>query len=74
MAMRPAVRRHALVMIVFALAQWIFVMVALHQNLWHLDKYDRILTFCASALGGAWLLILAVLYMVIKGNDGKESK
>ncbi|MEC8887702.1 MAG: hypothetical protein VX875_11600 [Pseudomonadota bacterium] len=72
MAMRPTVRRHALVIIVFALVQWGFVMLALHHNWWHLDKNGRILAFCASAFGGEWLLIIAVLYMVIKGNDGKN--
>lgn len=74
MAMRSDVRRHALVIISFALIQWIFVMYGLHHNWWNLDKSGRILAFCASVFGGAWLLIGGTLYMVIKGNDHKEDK
>ncbi len=74
MAMRRDVRRHALVIIAFGLIQWIFVMMGLHNNWWDLDKSGRILAFCISVFGGAWLLIGGVLYMVIKGNDHREDK
>lgn len=68
MAMRPDVKRHALVIIVFALAQWVLVMAALNFNWFPLDRTGRVLTFCASVFGGAWLLMCAVLYMVVKGR------
>ncbi|KAA8731709.1 hypothetical protein F4V57_12395 [Acinetobacter qingfengensis] len=68
MAMRPDVKRHSLVIIVFALAQWALVMAALHFNWWHLERNGRILAFCASVFLGAWLLMSAILYMVIKGR------
>jgi hypothetical protein len=72
MAMRPNVKRHAIVIIVFALVQWALVMAALNYNWWHLDRNGRILAFCASAFGGAWLLMCAILYMVIKGRQAEE--
>ena len=72
MAMRRDVRRRALVLIIFAWAQWIFVMYALHHNLWDLDKSGRILAFCASVFGGAWMLMIGILYMVIKGRKDEE--
>lgn len=74
MAMRRDVRRHALVIIAFGLIQWIIVMMGLHNNWWDLDKSGRILAFCASVFGGAWLLISGILYMVIKGNDHRGDK
>ncbi|GAA5019540.1 hypothetical protein GCM10023206_33750 [Acinetobacter puyangensis] len=69
MAMRRDVKRHSIVIIVFALVQWAIVMAALNFNWWHLDQNGRILTFCFSVFGGAWLLMCAILYMVIKGRD-----
>ncbi|TXJ09484.1 MAG: hypothetical protein E6Q25_03150 [Acinetobacter sp.] len=74
MAMRRDVKRHSLVIIVFALVQWIIVMCALHGNWWALDQHGRILTFFFSAFGGAFLAMLAVLYMVIRGNTQTDHK
>lgn len=74
MAMRPDVKRHSLVIIVFALAQWGLVMVALNNNWFHLDYSGRVLAFCASVFIGAWLLMCAVLYMVIKGKQHPEDE
>lgn len=68
MAMRPEVRRYALVMIVFGLAQWAMVMYGLHNNIWPLDKSQRILAFCASSFVAAWCLMGGLLYMAVKGN------
>lgn len=68
MAMRPEVRRYALIIIVFGLVQWGFVMNGLHNNLWPLDKSERILTFCVSAFVAAWCLMGGLLYMAVKGN------
>ncbi|MFB2538431.1 MULTISPECIES: hypothetical protein [unclassified Acinetobacter] len=69
MAMRPDVKRHSVVMIVFAIAQWVIVLYGLNNNLFPLDKSGRILAFCASAFVGAWVLMASLLYMVIKGRD-----
>lgn len=69
MAMRPDVKRHSLVIIVFSLVQWAIVMAGLNYNWFDLDRNGRILAFCVSALGGAWLLMAALLYMVVKGRD-----
>lgn len=68
MAMRSDVKRRSLVLIIFALGQWAFVMYALHHNLWGLDRNGRILAFSGSVFGGAWLLMIGILYMVIKGR------
>lgn len=73
MAMRPDVKRHALVIIVFALTQWALVMAGLNLNWFHLDRNGRILAFCISVFGGAWLLMAAILYMVIKGRAPDKS-
>lgn len=70
--MRRDVRRHSLVVIVFALVQWVLVMMALHGNWWGLDQNGRILAFFFSAFGGAMLLMLAILYMVIRGRDSTD--
>ena len=72
MAMRPDVKRHALVIIVFALAQWGLVTAGLNLNWFHLDRNGRILAFCVSVFGGAWLLMAAILYMVVKGRQRDE--
>ncbi len=72
MAMRSDVKRHSLVIIVFALVQWAIVMAALNYNWFPLDKSGRILAFCVSAFGGAWLIMCAILYMVIKGRIHTE--
>ncbi|WP_130804407.1 hypothetical protein [Acinetobacter ihumii] len=68
MAMRPEVRRHALVVIVFALAQWLFMRYILANELFNMDTNQRILFFCISSLAGALLIFVALIYMVLKGN------
>lgn len=68
MAMRPEVRRHALVIIVFSLAQWLFMRYILAHELFNMDTNQRILFFCISSLVGALLIFVALIYMVIKGN------
>jgi hypothetical protein len=45
MAMRPDVRRHTIVIIVFSLAQWDFMRYILNNQLFNLDTYQRILLF-----------------------------
>ena len=56
MAMRPDVRRHALVVIVFSLAQWFFMRYILANELFNLTTNQRILYFCVSSLVGALLI------------------
>ena len=69
MAMRPAVRRHAIILIVFSLAQWLFMRYILDHQLFNLDTNQRILYFCLSSLIGALLIFVALIYMVLKGNQ-----
>ena len=52
MAMRPDVRRHALVVIVFSLAQWFFMRYILANELFNMTTNQRILFFCVSSLVG----------------------
>lgn len=68
MAMRPEVRRRAIVIIVFSFAQWLFMRYILANDLWSLDTNQRILYFCISSLGGALLIFVSLIYMVLKGN------
>lgn len=68
MAMRSDVRRHALVVIGFSLAQWLFMRYILANELFNLDTNQRILFFCVSSLAGALLIFIALIYMVLKGN------
>ena len=68
MAMRPDVRRHALVVIGLSLAQWLFMRYILANELFNLDTNQRILFFCVSSLAGALLIFVALIYMVLKGN------
>ena len=53
MAMRPDVRRHAIVIIVFSLAQWFFMRYILANELFNMTTNERILYFCVSSLAGA---------------------
>jgi len=71
MAMRPDVRRHALVVIVFSLAQWFFMRYILANELFNMTTNQRILFFCVSSLVGALLIFVALIYMVLKGNADK---
>ena len=68
MAMRPAVRRRALMLIVFSIVQWLFMRYILANGLFNMDTNQRILYFCVSSLGGALLIFVILFYMVLKGN------
>ena len=72
MAMRPDVRRHTIVIIVFSLAQWFFMRYILANELFNMDTNQRILYFCISSLAGALLIFVALIYMVLKGNTDKQ--
>ncbi|WP_445116475.1 hypothetical protein [Acinetobacter sp. WZC-1] len=69
MAMRSDVRRHTLILIAFAIIQWGFMRYILNHQLFNLDTSQRILYFCLSSFGGAFLIFGAVIYMIIKGNQ-----
>lgn len=73
MAMRPEVRRRGLVVIVFAIVQWLFMRYILANGLFNLDTSDRILYFCVSSLGGAFAIFVGLIYMVLKGNPDREN-
>ena len=68
MAMRPAVRRRALMLIVFSIVQWLFMRYILANGLFNMHTNQRILYFCVSSLGGALLIFVSLIYMVLKGN------
>ena len=72
MAMRPDVRRHTIVSIVFSLAQWFFMRYILANELFNMTTNQRILYFCISSLAGALLIFVALIYMVLKGNTDKQ--
>jgi len=72
MAMRPEVRRRAIVLIVFAIVQWIFMRYILNNELFNLTTYNRIVIFCVSSLAGAFIIFVGLIYMVLKGNSDKE--
>ena len=72
MAMRPAVRNRGIMLIVFSIAQWLFMRYILANGLFNMDTNDRILYFCVSSLGGALLIFVGLIYMVLKGNPDKE--
>lgn len=73
MAMRPEVRRRALIIIVFSIVQWGFMRYILSEELLNLTTYQRILFFSVSSLAGALLFFLALIYMVLKGNPDNEA-
>ena len=68
MAMRPDVRRHTIVIIVFSLAQWFLMRYILANELFNITTNQRILYSCISSLAGALLIFIALIYMVLKGN------
>jgi len=68
MAMRPAVRNRGIMLIVFSIVQWLFMRYILANNLFTLDTNQRILYFCVSSLGGALLIFVGLIYMVLRGN------
>ena len=72
MAMRPEVRRRAIVLIIFAIVQWIFMRYIVVNQLFNLTTYNRILFFCVSSLAGAFAIFVALIYMVLKGNADKS--
>ncbi|WP_180055861.1 MULTISPECIES: hypothetical protein [unclassified Acinetobacter] len=73
MAMRPEVRRRAIVLIVFSVVQWLFMRYILANELFNLTTYNRIVLFCVSSLAGALLIFVGLIYMVLKGNSEKDS-
>ena len=72
MAMRPEVRRRAIVLIIFAIVQWLFMRYIVDNQLFNLTTSNRILFFCVSSLGGAFVIFVGLIYMVLKGNPDKE--
>lgn len=72
MAMRPAVRNRGIMLIVFSVVQWMFMRYILANNLFQLDTNERILYFCLSSIIGAFVIFVAMIYMVLKGNPEKE--
>lgn len=72
MAMRPEVRRRAIVLIIFAIVQWIFMRYIVDNQLFNLTTYNRIVVFCISSLAGAFVIFVALIYMVLKGNADKD--
>ncbi|MBT0886792.1 hypothetical protein LZP46_12150 [Acinetobacter sp. SCLZS86] len=73
MAMRPEVRRRAIVLIIFSIVQWLFMRYILANELFNLTTYNRIVLFCVSSLAGALLIFVGLIYMVLKGNADKEN-
>lgn len=71
MAMRPAVRNRGIMLIVFSVVQWLFMRYILANGLFNMDTNERILYFCVSSLGGALLIFVGLIYMVLKGNADK---
>lgn len=72
MAMRPEVRRRAIVLIIFSIVQWLFMRYILANELFNLTTYNRIVLFCVSSLAGALLIFVGLIYMVLKGNPEKD--
>lgn len=72
MAMRPEVRRRAIVLIIFSIVQWLFMRYILANELFNLTTYNRIVLFCVSSLAGALLIFVGLIYMVLKGNADKN--
>lgn len=71
--MRSDVRRHTIVLIAFAIIQWGFMRYIVDQELFNLTTYQRILFFCVSSFGGAFLIFGAFIYMVLKGNQSDQT-
>lgn len=72
MAMRPDVRRHTIIIIVFAIVQWGFMRYILDEQLFNLTTYQRIVYFSTSSFIAAFSVIVALIYMVIKGNSDSK--
>ena len=71
MAMRPAVRNKGIMLIIFSVVQWLFMRYILANNLFSLDTNERILYFCVSSIAGAFVIFIALIYMVLMGNPDK---
>lgn len=71
MAMRPDVRRHTIVIVVFAIVQWAFMRYILNEQLFNLTTNQRILYFSMSSFVAGFAVIAAFIYMVLKGNTEK---
>ena len=71
MAMRPDVRRHTIIIVVFAIVQWCFMRYILNEELFNLTTYQRILYFSTSSFIAGFGTIAAFIYMVIKGNSDR---
>lgn len=69
MAMRPEVRRRSLIVIGFSLIQWGLMNYILHNEMFNITTYQRILYFCVSSLSAALLIFCSLIYMVLKGNS-----
>ena len=72
MAMRPDVRRHAIVIIVFCIVQWAFMRYILNEQLFNLSTYQRIIYFSGSSFLAGFGSIAALIYMVLKGNADRD--
>ena len=72
MAMRPAVLRHTIIIIVFSVVQWGFMRYILNEQLFNLTTYDRIVYFSASSFIAGFFIICALIYLVLKGNADRE--
>jgi len=59
-------------LIVFSVVQWMFMRYILANNLFQLDTNERILYFCLSSIIGAFVIFVALIYMVLKGNPEKD--
>ena len=72
MAMRPAVLRHTVIIIVFSVVQWGFMRYILSHQLFNLDTYQRIVYFSMSSFIAGFFIISALIYLVLKGNADRE--
>ena len=72
MAMRPDVRRHTIIIIVFCIVQWAFMRYILNEQLFNLTTYQRIVYFSTSSFLAGFGSIAALIYMVLKGNDDRN--
>jgi hypothetical protein len=68
MAMRPNVKRNGWLIIGFAVLQCILLQTAVHQQWLDLNYSQRAATYTLSGIVCATLILLALLYMVVKGN------
>lgn len=70
MAMRPSVLRSGVIIMVTSLVQWFFVRYYLLEDpSFNFTKYESIIIFCVSSLGGGFAFFVGLLYIVLCGND-----